>query len=113
MSTIKNPRQKKQLSLERDCRNIFGENSKASRKNIPKAKQRSHMNERRSVAQLLAKVTGQVEQDQASDIEFAVKVEIADCNNWAFEKTPDKPLRVFLERKKLRETRKQRSQRSN
>ena len=105
MSTIKNPKRKKQLSLERDCRNIFGQNSNASRKNIPKAKQRSHMNERRSVSQLLTRLSGQVEEEKASEAEFAVKVKTADCSNWAFKKRPDKPLEVFLERKKLRRTR--------
>jgi hypothetical protein len=34
MSTIKNPEEKKRLSLERDRRNQYGENDKASRKAI-------------------------------------------------------------------------------
>lgn len=31
----RSPPQAKQLSLEKDCRNAYGENSKSSRKNIP------------------------------------------------------------------------------
>ena len=38
----KSSRDKKELSLQRDRRNTYGENAKASRKSIPKAKQRSH-----------------------------------------------------------------------
>jgi hypothetical protein len=49
MSTIKNPEEKKQLSLERDRRNRYGENSKSSRKSIQRGKQRRHMDERRTV----------------------------------------------------------------
>lgn len=53
MSKIKNPGEKKRLSFKRDRRNTFGENSKSSRKNIAKGKQRRHMDERRGVAQIL------------------------------------------------------------
>jgi len=54
MSTVKNPKEKKRLSLERDCRNVYGENPAASRKGIAKGKQRQHQNERRGAAQALA-----------------------------------------------------------
>jgi hypothetical protein len=54
VSRVKNAKEKKQLSLERDRRNIYGENPAASRKGIAKGKQRQHMNERRSSAQELA-----------------------------------------------------------
>jgi hypothetical protein len=36
MSTIKNPEEKKRLSLKHDRRNVYGENAKASRKGIPR-----------------------------------------------------------------------------
>jgi hypothetical protein len=58
MSTIKNPEEKKRLSLARDRRNRFGENSKSSRKNIPRGKQRRHMDERRTVAEVLGHLKG-------------------------------------------------------
>ena len=39
MNTVKNPEEKKRLSLARDRRNRYGENSKSSRKNIQRRKQ--------------------------------------------------------------------------
>ncbi|HXH78679.1 hypothetical protein [Nocardioides sp.] len=48
MSRIKNPQDKKRLSLERDRRNTYGENDKASRKNIPRAKARVNRANRRA-----------------------------------------------------------------
>ena len=102
MSKVKTPRQKKSLSLVRDRRNIFGENSKASRKNIAKGQQRRRMDERRSVAQVLARLNGHVEDDVASEAELQVKLTIAHVRHWGFRKTPDQPLGVVLERKKAR-----------
>jgi hypothetical protein len=43
MSTVKHPKEKKELSLERDRRNTYGENSKSSRKGIRRGKQRRHI----------------------------------------------------------------------
>jgi hypothetical protein len=100
MSKIKSPNQKKQLSHERDRRNIYRENSKSSRKNIARGKQRRHMDERRAVTQVLGGLKGKVEDDIASDAELRVKVSIADSRNRGFRKQPDEPLRVHLARKK-------------
>lgn len=58
MSKVKTPQQKKQLSYEHDRRNTHGENQKSSRKNIPRSKQRSHQDERRSVRQTLIAAQG-------------------------------------------------------
>jgi hypothetical protein len=66
MSTIKNPEEKKQLSLERDRRNRYGENSKSSRKSIQCGKQRRHMDERRTVGEVLGRLTGNVQEDPNS-----------------------------------------------
>jgi hypothetical protein len=107
LSTIKTPREKKDLSLARDRRNVFRENSKASRKNIPKAKQRRQMNERRSVAQLLGTLGGQeVEEDDATAVELKVKGVIADSKNRGFKKTRDEPLAEILKRKAAKKRRK-------
>lgn len=38
----KSPQEKKRLSLKKDRRNTYGENDKASRKNIPRSKAKSH-----------------------------------------------------------------------
>lgn len=100
MSTVKNPKEKKQLSLERDCRNVYGENPAASRKGIAKGKQRQHMNERRSSAQVLAKATGPIDEEFASDVELETKVAVAVSRKYGFRKSPDLPLGEFLERRK-------------
>ena len=102
MSTIKNPKEKKRLSLERDCRNVYGENPAASRKGIAKGKQRQHMNERRSTKQALAPLSGNVEEDLASDAELRAKVATVGSRKYGFRKTPDQPLGVFLENRKKR-----------
>jgi hypothetical protein len=99
VSKIKHPKEKKRVSLKRDRRNIFGENSKASRKNIPKGKQRRQMNERRRIAQVLGKLTGPVDEDVASDAELRVKLTITNSKNRGFEKMPDKPLGEVIQRK--------------
>lgn len=100
MSKIKSPKEKKQLSLERDRRNTYGENSKSSRKNIAKGKQRRNMDERRGVVQVLGHLKGEVDDDVASEAELRAKVTIADSRNRGFRKIPDKPLGVVLARKK-------------
>jgi hypothetical protein len=102
VSKIKTPKQKKQLSLERDRRNTYGENSKSSRKNIANGKQRQHMDERRSAAQVLDRLNGQVDDDTASLAELEVKLRIADSRNRGFKKRPDTPLGIVLERRKLK-----------
>jgi hypothetical protein len=99
MSRIKNPEEKKRLSLKHDRRNVFRENSKASRKNIAKGKQRRQMNERRKIAQVLGKLTGPVDEDVASAAELRVKLTITHSKNRGFEKTPDKPLGEVIQRK--------------
>ena len=102
MSKIKHPRQKKSLSLERDRRNTYGENSKSSRKNIPRAKQRSHMDERRSVAQVLERLKGDVTEDAAYAAESETKLRTADSRNRSFKKVADTPLGIVLERNRLK-----------
>ena len=42
------PQEKKELSLQKDRRNAYGENDKASRKNIPRAKARVNRANRRA-----------------------------------------------------------------
>jgi hypothetical protein len=100
VSKLKNPAQKKRLSLERDSRNVYGVNSKSSRKNIAKGKQRRHMDERRAVAHVLGWLKGPVDDDVASAAELEVKLTIADSRNRGFWEVPDKPLGVVLARKK-------------
>jgi hypothetical protein len=96
MSTVKSPQEKKRLSLGRDCRNVYGENSKASRENIPRGKQRQHRNERRSVGQALRVLSGVVDEDGAADAELLTKVRSADSRHKGFKKKPDVPLGIVL-----------------
>jgi len=102
LSTVKNPKEKKRLSLKRDRRNVYGENPAASRKGIAKGKQRQHMNERRSASQTLAALNGPVDDDLASDVELKAKVAVAVSRKYGFRKLPDKPLGEFLELRKKR-----------
>ena len=101
MSRVKSPKEKKRLSLERDRRNTYSENSKTSRKNIPRGKQRRHMDERRAVAQTLGRLKGRVDEASADEAELKSKVDTADSRNRGFRKVPDEPLGVVLERKRL------------
>jgi hypothetical protein len=102
MSTIKNPAEKKRLSLERERRNRYGENSKASRKAIPRGKQRRHMNERRGVGEVLAPLKGQVQEDEATEAELLVKTRITNTKRRGFKKRPDTPLGVVLVAKRAK-----------
>jgi hypothetical protein len=77
MSTVKSPEAKKQLSLERDRRNRYGENSKSSRKSIQRGKQRQHMDERRAVGEVLGRLKGNIQEDDATAAELLAKAKIA------------------------------------
>ena len=104
MSIIKTPREKKRLSLERDRRNTYGENSKSSRKNIQRGKQRTHMDERRTVSEVLSRLKGNVEDSVATEAELLVKTKIIDSKRRGFKKQPDTPLGVVLAKKALRKS---------
>jgi hypothetical protein len=101
MSTVKNPEQKKQLSLKLDRRNTYGENSKASRAGIRRGKQRRHMNERRTVSAVFAQLKGPVQDDEATDAELLAKTNITGSQRRGFKKKPDEPLGVVLARKRV------------
>ncbi len=102
MSTVKNPEEKKRLSLIRDRRNRYGENSKSSRKNIQRGKQRRHMDERRSVGEALGRLKGSVQEDEATEAELRAKTRITDSQRRGFRKRPDTPLGVVLATKRAR-----------
>ena len=102
MSTVKNPDEKKRLSLERDRRNRYGENSKSSRKSIRRGKQRRHMDERRTVGEVLGRLKGSVQEDEATEAELRAKTGIADSRRRGFRKQPDTPLGLVLAAKGFR-----------
>jgi hypothetical protein len=99
VSKIKSAKEKKALSLKKDRRNIFGENSKASRKGIRRGKQRSHMEERRSVGKILNRLREHGEEADAIDADVSIKDAIARSKLKAFEKMPDKPLGEVVKKK--------------
>jgi hypothetical protein len=102
MSRVKSPQQKKRLSLRRDRRNVYGENDKASRKNVPRAKQRSQMKVRRAVSQALAKVRGEVDDSVALEADAQARVRIEALGQTSFKKMRDRPLGIVIEEQKYR-----------
>lgn len=80
--------QEKDLSLARDRRNNYGENDKASRKNIPRAKARVNRANRRADSVAFGDVLGSP--DEALDTAVADGVEGRRRKVW--RKRPDEPL---------------------
>ena len=97
MSKVKLPDEKKRLSLGLDGRNSFRENSKASRKGIPRAKSRSRRDERRSVAQVLSAAAPQAH-EELDRIEAQARSKSRVKKLAAFKKVPDGPLGAHIER---------------
>ena len=103
MSKVKTPQDKKRLSYEHDRRNTYGENQKSSRKNIPRSKQLSHQDERRSVRQELVGVQGRVAGEVADDAQSKVLARGRIKKLQAFRKSPDRPLGEIIERRSRRQ----------
>ena len=99
MSKVKTPQQKKRLSYAHDRRNAYGENQKSSRKNIPRSKQRSHQEERRSVRQVLVAAQGKVADEVADQAQSQTLRAGRIKKLKAFRKSPDKPLGETVERR--------------
>jgi chorismate-pyruvate lyase len=95
MSKVRTPQQKKRLSYEHDRRNTYGENQKSSRKNIPRSKQISHQEERRSVRQVLVAAQGGVADEAQSQVLRKGRMKKLK----AFRKSPDRPLGEVIERR--------------
>jgi len=105
MSKIKTPQQKKRQSYEHDRRNTYGENQKSSRKNIPRSKQRSHQDERRSVRQVLVVAQGGILEEAADEAQSQALRKGRIKKLKAFRKSPDRPLGEVVERRLRRRTR--------
>jgi len=102
VSTVKNPEEKKQLSLARDRRNRYGENSKSSRKSIRRGKQLRHMDERRTVGKVLGRLKGSVLEDEATEAELQAKTSVTGSQRRGFKKVPDTPLGIVLAAKRVK-----------
>ena len=99
MSKIKSPDDKKRKSYKKDCRNTYDENSKASRKNIPRSKRRGHMAERHAVADSLRGLNGYASEVDADKADSEIKIRSRLKRLSAFKKVPDKPLGEYLKRR--------------
>ena len=90
----KSPQEKKRLSYAKDRRNTYGENDKASRKNISLRKASVNRIYRRKVNETLQQV------DASCDLEIAESVEVAtlEIQRKDWKKTPDTPLGETVER---------------
>jgi hypothetical protein len=102
VSKVKSATEKKALSLKRDRRNTYGENPQASRKGIRRGKQRSHMEERRSVGKILSHLRESAEESEAIEADVLTKTSLVRSKLKAFKKTPDRPLGEVIKRKKAR-----------
>ena len=99
MSKVKTPQDKKRQSYELDRRNTFGENQKSSRKNIPRSKQLSHQDERRSVRQVLVSAQGGVTCEVADEAQSQALIKGRMKKLKAFRKSPDRPLGEVVKRR--------------
>lgn len=105
MSKLKTPHEKKTASLKHDHRNAYGESSKATRKNIPKAKARTKRAYRHEVGQVLH-VYGVTPEEGVVD---KLETKLANAREQirlGFKKIPDVPLAEHLSKRK--ETREKR-----
>ncbi|WP_402720903.1 hypothetical protein [Janthinobacterium rivuli] len=91
----KTPQEKKRLSYEKDRRNTYGANSKASRKSIPLAKARANRSERHTQNHVLAIAVGVENGDALAAVENLVRS--TEPRDW--RKFPDTSLGEVLDRK--------------
>lgn len=97
---MKTPLEKKSLSYQKDRRNNYGENSKASRKNIPLSKALAIRAERHSQDHLLLETLKANDDEQLALIENRVRS--TKPRQW--QKSADKPLGEVLARRLLRKS---------
>ena len=92
------PREKKKLSLSKDRRNAFGENDKASRRHIPRAKAHVNRANRHLDQQALGLALG------APDpvLEEAAEQRLLRRRRKTWRKWPDEALGDFLERRRAK-----------
>ncbi|MFG1790466.1 hypothetical protein [Nocardia sp. NPDC049149] len=88
----RSPQEKKQLSYAKDRRNNYGENDKASRKNLPRKRARVHRANRHQAHTDLHGAIGPVDAE-ASD---AAEVRLRGRRPKSFYKRPDVPLGTFV-----------------
>lgn len=100
MSVVKSPQEKKRLSLLNDCRNIYGENAKASRKNIRRSKQGLQRMCRRLSRQYLSQASRCDNDAGYIDLQNKINTATRLKRKQGFKKWPDLPLGEILHRKR-------------
>lgn len=95
MSRLHSPPEKKAARLQKDRRNTYGENSKSSRKNIPRAKVHEHHKARRGAHQDIAGLRGVITESFLEDVQAVTTKK----SRPHFRKTPDEPLGSVVTRK--------------
>lgn len=113
MSKVKSAREKKALSLKRDRRNVYGENPQANRKGIRRGKQRSHMEERRSVREILSHLRERADESDAIEADILTKTAVVRSKHKGFKKMPDRPLGEVVKRKLAKREESQRRLKDN
>lgn len=89
---FRTPQEKKKLSYEKDCRNDYGENSKASIKGIQKRKRDVNKSYRRSINQTI--------QNSNNSVSEILEDEIKNVKRKFWKKYPDTPLGKYLKKKR-------------
>lgn len=94
------PQEKKLLAYSRDNKNVYGENSKASRKGIRKRKALHRSSFRRSEHAILGGVTGVHEEEN-----WQLEDQIANVKQRRWRKVPDRPLAEWVDERLSRRER--------
>lgn len=92
MSKQKSPQEKKALSYAKDRRDDYGENDKASRKNLPRKRARVHRANRHRAHQGLLAATGLVDAEAAEATEDGLRGK----REQKFRKSPDVSLAEYV-----------------
>lgn len=92
MGRRRTPQEKKRLSLKKDRRNVFGENDKASRKAIPRAKSKVNRANRRADAVALHGAIGPPDET----IDDAIEQKVLGKKRKVWRKWPDQRLGNYL-----------------
>lgn len=98
MKRKKTPQEKKRLSYAKDRRNVYGENDKASRKNLPRKRARVHRANRHRAHQVLLGATASADLVMAD----AVEQKLAGQRPHTFRKSPDLALGEYVQWKLTR-----------
>ncbi|WP_299022609.1 hypothetical protein [uncultured Photobacterium sp.] len=99
MSKVKNPQEKKCKSYEKDCRNVYGENDKSSRKSIRRNKQLASKLSRSSSSNLALLANHDLDEDFVLEVESNIKASEKVKRLKGFKKVPDRPLGGYLANK--------------